>query len=162
MITIQMLLSKMRKQSKVSQVSLAQGICSKSFLSRIESGERKAGKLLKDYLLGRLGITNKNYEDYLQPYEYKLWTIRQSAIYALLTDDTNGAEAAISEYECIIEVDDTISKQFVEYVRATILKMGGADIDVVNKAYEKSLKYTMSHMLNLPESGNDALLADRE
>lgn len=48
-------IGQVRAHEGVSLEQLAQGLCTKSYLCRVENGEREAGKLLTDALLQQLG-----------------------------------------------------------------------------------------------------------
>ena len=47
-------IGQVRAYEGVPLEQLAQGLCTKSYLCRVENGEREAGKLLTDALLQRL------------------------------------------------------------------------------------------------------------
>ena len=45
-----------RKRTKLSVTQICEGICERSYMQRIESGERFCDKMLADALLQRLGV----------------------------------------------------------------------------------------------------------
>lgn len=163
MLTFSNFLLSMREKLFVLQSSLVKGICSESFLSRIESGERKAPQLLREYLLGRLNIPIGNFHDYLQSSEYEAWELRQSAIYRLLCG--KGAEAVrfIDKYEKSLSSNDNISRQFCIYARAQVELISGKRLGEILYLYEGAVKCSMKHLLKDFESEiNDARLCIQE
>lgn len=60
-ITIGRLIYKLRTQQKISQKILCQGICSHSYLSKIETGVKEPSVILAETLLQRLGISEREF-----------------------------------------------------------------------------------------------------
>lgn len=58
-------IGKIRTEKNISVEALCEGICTQSFLSSIEKGEKSANKLMTDILLQRLGVPEDGYESYL-------------------------------------------------------------------------------------------------
>ena len=146
MITFNAFLHTMREQLGIYQSTLADGICSESFLSRIESGERKASQLLREYLLGRLNTPTGNFHDYLQAGEYEDWRLRQNIIYALLCKDIKRAEELLNRYEASLEADDKISGQFCIYARIQMKLISGEARKNLLYLYEEGVMCSMRHL----------------
>lgn len=66
-----------RQMHGVTLNQLAEGLCSESEMQRIEKGERLPEKLMRDRIMARMGISDDNYEDYLQTEEYERWALRK-------------------------------------------------------------------------------------
>ena len=60
-ITIGSLIYNLRIQQKISQKTLCQGLCSNSYLSKIESGIKEPSVILAETLLQRLGISDREF-----------------------------------------------------------------------------------------------------
>lgn len=55
------LIKSIRKKEGISQVQLSHGLCSKSAMNKIETGEIEPGKWMADVLLERLGVSSNKY-----------------------------------------------------------------------------------------------------
>lgn len=100
---------------------LSMGLCTESMLHRIEAGERETNKLLRDRLLGRLGIAADGFEEYLKPSEYAVWEHRKCVLEALDQHDLPGAEKALSQYYVTAGRNDSIGLQFYYVMQSKLL-----------------------------------------
>ena len=163
MITFHSFLQAIRKQKHVGLDVLGMGLCSASFLSRIESGDRKAPYLLRECLMGRLGISGENFHEYLQPREYEAWRLRQEIISNFLCDETETAEGNIEDYGRLYGDDDTISRQFYLYVKAEIGGCIAGDPLSVRELYREAVLCSMGHLLeDFSQNIENALLSIQE
>ena len=71
-------LNLMRKKHKVTMEEVCEGICFKSMMNRVETGERLPDKLTRDRLLQRMGVAQETYQDYLMGEEYELYSILET------------------------------------------------------------------------------------
>lgn len=147
MITFQSFLQSVRKQKRVDLETLGMGICSSSFLSRLENGDRKAPYLLRECLMGRLGVSGENFYEYLQPKEYKAWKLRQEIVHNFLFDEFKALEKNIDKYGMFFSSDDVISKQFYLYVRAEAMANRGKKPAETLRFYKEAADCSMSHLL---------------
>ena len=74
-------LNLMRKKHKITMEEVCEGICSKSMMNRVETGERLPDKLTRDRLLQRMGVAQETYQDYLMGEEYELYSILEHTAY---------------------------------------------------------------------------------
>ena len=147
MITFQSFLQAMRRQKHIDLSVLGMGICSRSYLSRIESGSRVAPYLLRKRLIGRLGAVGENFYEYLQPKEYKAWKLRQDIVFDILYKDY---ESANKKIELLDEnnSDDIIAQQFYLYIKAELSVKQGASLKDNFDVYEKAVSCSMGHLVN--------------
>lgn len=163
MITFSSYLNSVREELHVFQSTLSKGICSESFLSRIEGGERKAPQLLREYLLGRLNIPTGSFHDYLQIQEYEAWQQRQNIIYKLICADTETVNKDISKFEKTIAPGDNISKQFCLYTKAQAGIIGGKRRKDMLPLYKEAMNCSMGHLLtDFDKQFDEALLCIQE
>lgn len=59
---------------------VCEGLCSRSMMLRIESGDRLPEKQMRDRILSRMGVIIEGYEDYLSIDEYEQWELRQKLL----------------------------------------------------------------------------------
>ncbi len=81
MFTIGHIIRNLRKQQKISQATLCDGICSTSYLSKIESGDANVRDRIINALLQRLGQDASRYMTYRTEkeleFQNKLYALRQ-------------------------------------------------------------------------------------
>ena len=70
------LLEQLMREQNVNMERLCEGLCSVSMLTRIRKGERTPAKMMRDRLLGRLGISDERCEHFLNPEDYARWEER--------------------------------------------------------------------------------------
>ena len=138
---------------------LTKGIYSKSFMSRVESGERLPKKLERDRLVARLGVSGEGYEDYLSMEEHEEWKLRQEILKSIEEKNVERLEEQLKKYESTEEMDN-VEKQFLEAMRFMLLKLRGAPEEELRKTIELAVSYTIADISDgFPEK---LILADQE
>lgn len=89
----------MRKKHKVTMEEVCEGICSKSMMNRIETGERLPDKLTRDRLLQRMGVAQETYQDYLMGEEYETYELRESLLNSIEDNHYSKSRCAFKAYE---------------------------------------------------------------
>ncbi len=158
MITFQSFLQSIRRQKRVDLDTLGMGICSPSFLSRVESGDRKAPYLLRECLMGRLGISGDSFYEFLQPKEYEAWRLRQEIVHNFLFDQSEEVKINIEKYGKLFSSDDVISKQFYLYVSAEAMVSEGSNIGDALNLYKEAAECSMGHLVRNFDGYFDAAL----
>lgn len=159
MITFGAFLHSIREKRDVSLETLSMGICSNGYLSRIETGERKAPYLLRECLLGRLGISGENFYEYLQPKEYEEWVLRQTIIKDLLYGENKEACSNIEKFRQTLASDDSASYQFFLYSKSQLSNNRSNSLSLL----EEAMKCTMGHLIDgFDTYFHDALLSAQE
>lgn len=85
-LTLGGLIRELRMEQHLSQQTLCQGLCSKSKLSKIESGEQQPNIALAQSLLQRLGISDTVFTFYGSEHEEKLHQLRLQLTLTLNTE----------------------------------------------------------------------------
>lgn len=119
---------------------LAYGLCSTSMLSRIESGERYPDKMLRDRLLGRLGIAGYDYECYLNADEYEAWELRMSILDLIREGKIEEVRKRLDRLS--IPDSDKIMRQFYLFAVSHILKQENVH-DRLGKIFQEALLLTV-------------------
>ena len=117
----------LRRQKNISLEKLCRGICSVAQMKRIESRERRAGKLLQDRLLQRLDVHENVFGNILEPDEYELWEHRQGIRSAIAHGEWEKAECRLENYECAGSEKSSLERQFCMAMRGLLLRHEGSE-----------------------------------
>lgn len=135
-----------RQIYNVTLNQLAEGICSESEMQRIEKGERLPEKLMRDRIMARMGISDDNYEDYLQTEEYERWVLRKRILTGIEKKQLRDIESSLEEYEQISE-KSRIEEQFILTMRSWLLKQTDAPIEIQQEIAKNAVMLTMPCIL---------------
>lgn len=108
----------------ISMDQLTVGLCSPTYLSRVEAGEREADKMLTDALFERLGKPTELFERILDWKEFCAWEQRQKILTLLKTGDLNAAATAIADYQT--EDLGVLEQQFILTAEINLRSLQGA------------------------------------
>ena len=98
-VTFGELIFKLRKKQNVSLETLSDGLCDFSLLAKVEKGKAELEKLVRDRLLGRLGVEAENYESFLFYNEYYSWRERQEIVYCILYGKIEEVKQRLENYQ---------------------------------------------------------------
>lgn len=140
---------------------VGKGLYSKPMLARIESGERLPGKLERDRMVERLGVSVDRYEDYLPLNDYELWTQRQEIVKAVEAKDWASVETKLEEYKGKRR-RSRVEKQFIQAMRFMMLQGRRAAEEELHAVIEEAFHYTVpnikqrfpKHLLLAPQEIN--------
>lgn len=130
-----------RKMQKATSKSAAEGLCSYSAMTRYEKGERVPEKLMRDRISSRLGVSSEEYEDYLNPTEYRQWQIRQYVLSKLDKGEFEEVERGLEELNRY-EDKNKVQKQFMVTVRYMMLQKQGASKEELRPLIEEAIGLT--------------------
>lgn len=130
-----------RKMQKATSKSAAEGLCSYSAMTRYEKGERVPEKLMRDRISSRLGVSSEEYEDYLNPTEYRQWQIRQYVLSKLDKGEFEEVERGLEELNRY-EDKNKVQKQFMVTVRYMMLQKRGASKEELRPLIEEAIGLT--------------------
>lgn len=111
-----------RKKQHITKENLSEGICSISFLTKIEQGERYANKLIMDALFSRLGLQRDSYILFLPKQEYFFIRMKAQIQTLLMRQDYLKAEQVLNWYCGAKDEIDSIHKQQILIFKAQISK----------------------------------------
>lgn len=152
-------LKSVRKSQGVTLEKTTFGVCTKSGMSRVESGNRLPEKLVRDRLTARLGISGEEYEEYLLPNEYRQWQLRMEIIRCINKKDIQGAEEKITAYAESYKTN-RVERQFVATMTFMVSQLKGCSDDELRVQIKDALFCTVPNI----DAAFDGiqLLADQE
>lgn len=121
-----------RKKAGMSLDELCEGLCSHTFLMRVESGERTCEKILADALLQRVGVSADKFVYMMNPEEQEwllLWDRIQAAV-----DSGHSSEAKqlMAEYRELTEKRSKLHRQRLLLAEGILRWKDGEDATVVS------------------------------
>ena len=144
-------LKRMRVKVGVSGEMLGDGILDVSQISKIECGVRPTSKMLRNRLLGRLGVTPDMYENLLDIEDYAVWEQQQEILRAIDRRDFQKAQQLIRGYGGQALEEDSVGRQFCLMMKAEILKLQGADARELGSCYETAVHLTVPEVEQIYE-----------
>ena len=138
------LLRQFRTTAGVKQADVYKGICSRSFYSRIESGERTAiGFFILEALMQRLGRDISLYVDYFSSVEeWEESRLRMQYLRELSIGNADEAEKTLAELATIADLSKGLGKQFMLFSEA-IFKGAAGEYDDYTALLYAAIKITI-------------------
>lgn len=136
-----------RKELKISQEKLSEGICSVATLSRIENGERLPNKANFDAFMQRMGQSGELYDAFISAQDFEIHEKKFHIRQLILKEDFEGASQTLDELEMLIRDDieeNKLHKQFVQYMRVITENKGKLTLDSLEKL-ESAIKITLKN-----------------
>ena len=109
---------RIRKERGICQEVLYEGLCSRSTLHRIESGEQQPGLFVASQLLQRLGLDESSFLLPLGPQDFEISNLQKEII--SLNAQSRFAEALekIDRLETLVVPQDKLAQQFILRAKA--------------------------------------------
>lgn len=117
-------IGQLRDHEGVSLHQLARGLCTVSYLNKVENGEREVGKQLTDAFFQRLGKPVELFERILDWDEFQQWKQRQEIISHLNNGDVAQARECAAAYRKT--ASGVLDQQFLEIVEIDCMALNGA------------------------------------
>lgn len=149
-----------RTEQNVTLEMLGSGICSPGMINFLERGLKNSGKQLRGRLLGRLGISDDEYETYLGLDEYDEWSLQQTICRRLLEGEVQEAAEDIEKYKMYCGMEEMpeadkdlyrLSKQFYLEMKGILYRLQGAEPGLLADIYREAV------MLTIPEVTEKAM-----
>lgn len=139
-------IGQLRDHEGITLEQLSRGLCEKSYLNKIENGDREVGKLMTDAFFQRLGKPVEKFERILDHEEFVKWTQRQEMIAHLRSGRAAEAEACAAKYHesCILD------RQFTEIVAIDCRALRGAAAEDLLPMVESALRLTQPDFGTVP------------
>ena len=137
------LMTKLRREQKVTLEQLSYGLCSQSMLNKAELGERLLDKALRDRILERLGSTSDGYEVFLGCEDYFAYEQRMDILHCLEEQEFEKAGMLIQNYRHKYGTKQPIEEQFCLTMEAEVKKLQGAGKEVQKEFWRKAVYCTM-------------------
>lgn len=117
-------IGQLRDHEGVSLYQLARGLCTVSYLNKVENGEREVGKQLTDAFFQRLGKPVELFERILDWDEFQQWKQRQEIISHLNNGDVTQTRECATAYR--ETASGVLDQQFLEIVEIDCMALNGA------------------------------------
>ncbi len=108
-----LLIAYQREKMKVSAEPVCDGICSRSFMARLEKGVRGCEKIMAEALLQRVGVASDELLYFLREKEYHCLETKENLLTAIAETDTKTADKLFAEYRKITKGKCTLHEQFL-------------------------------------------------
>ena len=139
-LEVSSLIRKIRKQKRISQEVLYQGLCTKKTYQRFEQGEGIGDELLAECILSRLHVQYRLLEVVLSDEDFWLKECRYKIGQQLAKGNLRQAEKLLAAYEK--KAKDTIAnRQYIQWKRAEILQE--KDKEMAGKLALQALELTL-------------------
>ena len=135
-----------RRNRRISLRELSAGICTVSMLQRVENGERHLDWMVRNRIVGRLGINSEDFEDYVHNDEYVIYELQMKLVAAIESQNMIEAELARDNYAKKITSKDRVQRQFLADMDARIAKMKNEPWICIKEIYENALRYTIPEL----------------
>lgn len=132
-----------RIKMNISQEELSYGICDASKISRIENGSIEADKILKDFLLARLGIDSENYENFLYYNDYQHCYKRQEIVNNIRNRNYTNAKMLLENYQKLYSMENPLEYQFFLTMQVQIQQNENVSKEEIGNLYWNALRLTM-------------------
>lgn len=125
------LIEYLRTEAGISQDELCRGICSRTFLARLERGERVCEKIVSDALMQRTGVAADRFVFSAGP-EEQMWLVLWEEMYrAVDCRDREKADLAFEEYRRFSQGKSVLHQQLLLFYQAVLGWKRGEDKEKV-------------------------------
>ena len=138
------LLNLMLEERGVTTEELRTGLCSRSQMNFITSGERLPDYQMRNRIMGRLGVSAEGYEDYVCFDEYERWLESERLIQLIEAANAQEAESLLAKLKEKWETKNIIEEQFLLDMEARILMQKGASNEDIFERYKQAVECSLS------------------
>ena len=142
-----------RVKAEINLQELCRGLCSHTFLIRIEAGERACEKILADALLQRAGVSADKMVYMVSPEEQEWLLLREELFVAVEEGTRDTAERLLEEYKRLTEKKSELHHQIVLFAEAMLIYQTGKDKEHILTKLQEAWEVT-SDGVPLTEAGN--------
>lgn len=141
-------IGQLRNHEGISLNQLAQGLCTVSYLNKVENGEREINKQLTDAFFQRLGKPVEFFERIVDWDEFQQWMHRQEIIAHLNSGNIEQVRECAGTYRKT--ASGVLDQQFLEIVEINCLALAGASYRELLPFVENTLKMTQPAFGTVP------------
>lgn len=109
-----------RERNGISQDTLCRGLCSRTFLARVEAGERECEKILTDAFLQRAGVVADRFSYMADPEEQVVLICREKMYDAVEKNNVAWAKKAFIKYKKLTAQKNKLHGQILLYYQAVL------------------------------------------
>ena len=133
-------IGQLRAHEGITLQQLARGLCTVSYLNRVENGEREVGKQLTDAFFQRLGKPVELFERILDWDEFQQWKQRQEILTHLNSGDVTKTRECMETYREISS--GVLDEQFLAIVEINCCALEGAETNQLLEMVTNALQLT--------------------
>lgn len=142
MFTVGQVVKKERVQSRITQEELSDGICTPSYLSRLENGQVNPSPEIVRLLLERLGKDYNKYITYKSEYEYGIEQLKFDIRRYYALGEFEKCDKALNELEMTLTEEDGFTMQFFQLYKAFQQERNGESAEALIEALNRALSIT--------------------
>lgn len=133
-----------RNKAGLSAEKLCHGLCSATFLFRVERGERNCEKVLADALLQRLGVASERFVYLMNPDEQEWLLAREQLIQVVDAGDKESAQTVIEEYKRVTTGKSKLHRQFLLLAEAVLEWKIGCETSKISEKLQRAYFISVS------------------
>lgn len=137
------LISYERNRAEMTVDELCRGLCSRTFLMRVESGERACEKILADALLQRAGVSPDKFVYMINPEEQDWLVLREKLTEAVEEGNLETALFLMKKYETITVKRSKLHRQLVLFMQVILNFKNHGDRSAMLKTLDEAWSITM-------------------
>ncbi len=132
-----------RERNGISQDTLCRGLCSRTFLARVEAGERECEKILTDAFLQRAGVAADRFSYMADPEEQVVLICREKMYDAVEKNNVAWAKKAFTKYKKLTAQKNKLHGQILLYYQAVLDWQNKKPMDGIMKMLDEA--WEISH-----------------
>ena len=132
-----------RVSAGIDMDDLCKGLCSRTFLVRVEAGERACEKILADALLQRAGVSADKFVYMINPEEQDWLLLREQLTLAVEAGDIKAAKPLIVRYRRMTEKRSKLHKQLLLLLQVILSWKNDGDKDEMQQMLREAWRITV-------------------
>lgn len=127
------LIKKLRKEKRITQAALCEGLCTSANLSRIEQGKQGLDKYLFNSLMQRLGEDPNNYfANFISVDKFEINRKMEEVIGLIMNEEYEKVGKEVDGLEDKEYFKSKLVLQFIMFTRAAVrINLEGIDVDII-------------------------------
>lgn len=132
-----------RVRAGIGMDDLCKGLCSRTFLVRVEEGERACEKILADALLQRAGVSADKFVYMINPEEQDWLLLREQLILAVEAGDIETAKPLIIRYRRMTEKRSKLHRQLLLLLQVILSWKNAGDKEEMQQKLREAWRITV-------------------
>lgn len=133
-----------RVSAGIDMDDLCKGLCSRTFLVRVEDGERACEKILADALLQRAGVSADKFVYMINPEEQDWLLLREQLTLAVEAGDIKAAKPLIIRYRRMTEKRSKLHRQLLLLLQVILSWKNDGDKEEMQQMLREAWRITVS------------------
>lgn len=137
------MISHERRNANLTLTQLSRGLCSRTFLVRVENGERACEKILADALLQRVGVSADRFVYMINPDEQDWLVLRKELIETVESGQAKKADFLMQQYRVMAAKKSMLHYQFMGFLNVMLEFHTGRDCSTMLKLLQEAWEISM-------------------